>query len=355
MHISLKITYGIGALVLAILVGCLLCAKTNILVEIDHFPKNDKEQMYKAYVDIEPYKDLFFIVENIPGFRLLAYKRTGEFRMAMGKSGYKPEEFSSPMEMSIWGNEVFVKDNGGLSIYGVDGRFSRRVRPFIHIVSFVVVKDQIFILCGTPGQKKLIHVFSLTGKFLSGFGDEFATLDYSLYKSMSPIHAKGSVYHGKLLSDGKYIYYLNSSFGRALAFTLEGRKIADKNIVGVFGEYGRTVAEANTTLWLKEGIDLKKTGGRIPERELFRDAYLCGGRIYILSKYWTPGDRSYKDKIFILDKYSFALLEEDLIQKAKDDSVMSLCVEEVQGNPVFYFTKARSEANTVIAVYGREN
>lgn len=353
MRISLKILVGISVLILAFYPNRLLSTEKRTLIIKDFFPKEDKDKEYKAYTDIELYNGLFFIVENIPGFRLLSFKKSGDLVSIMGKKGKKPEEFSAPIELSVWGNEIFVKDDSGLSLYGTDGKFRRRIRPFINIVSFVVVKDRISILCGTPGQKALIHVFSPTGKYLAEFGEEFVKLDYGLYKSMSPIHAKGYIYEGKILSDGKSLYYLNSSFGKAMRFTLHGQKTLDKDIVDAFGEEGQKILEANTKLWLKEGIDLKATQGRIYRRELFHDAYLCGDRIYVLVKNWRPGEKGFQDKILVLDKNSFALLEEDTIQKAEGESVMALCIEETDNDIVFYFTLSREKAGTVIAQYRR--
>jgi hypothetical protein len=335
-----------------------LSAETKWLVKKDYFPKAETTSDYLAWTDLEVTPDKVFVVENFPGHQIVVLKNGGELLYAMGRKGKERGELIAPFKISHWRNEVVVSDNNGLAVFGTDGRFLRRLRPFISVISFVYVKGEIYIVSGTPGMKSLINVFTPAGRFAREFGQEFATLDYSLYKNWNPIGAKRFVYDGKLLSDGKYLYYLNYSFAKAIKLSLNGKKIEEAEIADVFGEEGKKQLESNVQTWFKDGFDIKQTQGAIPVGRLFEDACLCGPKIYLLSRKYRNDDQGrliFEYAIKVLDKDTFRQVDEFRIKKNDDEGVMALKVEEVGQEPVFYFTMSRTGPTTVIAVYEREN
>ncbi len=333
----------------------LLSEETKWLVIKDYFPKGEIEKDYKAFTDIELSEKEVYIVENIPGYQVHIYEKGGGLIHTGGGKGKKPGELVAPVEFSIWNNEIIVKDNSGLSVFSNNCGFLRLIRPFVAIVSFVYVKDKIYILVGTPGQNSLIQVFTSEGKFIKELGEEFVTLDYSLYKNMSPIRAKGIIYEGKLLSDNKFLYYLNSKFGKVMKFSLSGEKISEVNISEALGKVGEEIIEKNTKLWLEDGIDMKETKGRIPSNELFADAYLCGASIYILTRGMVQIQDGWKseNKVVVLNKNSFQKENEYAIRKADDEYILALAVEEKNKELIFYFTMARKNDGTIISEYRR--
>ena len=346
-------------LLLLIIFGChafALSADTKWLVRKKYFRVGEDEEGYRAIVDLKITKQSIIILENYPGHRILSYSQEGKLLKTMGKMGKEPGELAAPVEMSLWNDEIAVKDNSGLSIFRTDGSFVRRFNPFVNIVSFVYIQDKIYLLTATPDKKSLIDVFTPEGEFLFDFGEGFFELDYSKYKHMSPIHAKGFVYEGKLLTDGERLYYLNSSFGNVLVFSLKGDKIAEYNITSIFGEEGEQVAKANTKLWLEEGIDLEKTNRRIPTREMFRDAFLCQDRIYVLTRKIIQLEKGYKqeNEIIVLDKKSFQLIDSFKIKKNDDEYILALTVVEKDDESIFHFTMGVRNKASIYAEYRRE-
>jgi len=333
-----------------------LSSETKWLVKQNHFRIGTDEEGYRALTDLRIIKQGIIILENYPGHRILSYSKDGKLLKTMGKMGKEPGELAAPIEISLWKDEIAVKDNSGLSIFRTDGSFVRRVNPFVNIVSFVYIKDKIYLLTATPDKKSLIDVFTPEGEFLFDCGEGFFELDYSKYKHMSPIHAKGFVYEGKLLSDGENLYYLNASFGNVLVFSLKGEKIAEYNITSIFGEEGEQVAKSNTKLWLEEGIDLEKTKRRIPTKEMFRDAFLYQDKIYVLTRKIIQLEEGYKqeNEIIVLDKKSFRLIDSFKVKKNDDEGVLALAVVAKDNEPIFHFTMWIRDKACIYSVYRRE-
>jgi len=349
------------ALVLFLVFVCLfksfaLSTEKKWLVREKYFRIGEDEEGYRALTDLEITKQGIIIIENIPSHRILAYAKDGKLMKSMSKQGKEPGELFCPVEMSLWKDEIAVKDNSGLSIFRTDGSFVRRFNPFVNIGSFVYIKDKIYIFTATPDKKSLIDVFTPEGEFLSEFGEGFLELDYSKYKHMSPIHAKGFAYEGKLLSDGEYLYYLNSKFGKVLIFSLNGKKARENDITPIFGEDGEKFVNFNKKHWLEEGFDLKERKGRIPTRRLFDDAFLCRDKIYILTIKIIQLEEGYKleNEIKVLDKKSFQLIDSFKIKKNEDELILALAVVERDGEPIFHFTMSVKNKASLYAEYRRE-
>lgn len=334
----------------------LLFAEEKRLVREKYFPKGAEKITFKYVPDLEITEDSIYIVENYSGHRILAYTKDGKFRKIMGKKGKELGELTLPGEMSIWNKEIVVSDQAGLTVFKTDGSYLRRFRPFVNIVSFVYVKDKIYIFTAVPDKESLIDVFTPEGKFIFEFGKELFKLDFSLFRGMSPIHAKGYVYRGKLLSDGEYLYYINTKFGKAIVFSLNGTKIAEYDITKFFGEEGEKIKQNNEKLWLKEGIDLEKTRGRIQVHDMFIDAYLCENHIYLLTRKIKRLQEGWKEeyRINVVDKNSFELEDVYKIKTEENERIIALAVEEKNKVPVFYFTIMVRDNPSIVAEYRRE-
>ena len=343
-------------LFICIFCGFVYSSNTNWVVKKNEFRFGADEDGYTAICDLELYEDKIIMVENFTGNRLLKFTKNGDLVKSMGKRGKEPGEFSNPIEMSIWENEIAVKDDAGLTIYNVDGSFIRHFNPFVSIVSFVYTNDKIYILTAVPDKESLIDVFSPEGDFVNEMGEGLFKLDYSNYKSMSPIRAKSSIYSGTLLSDGESLYYLNSKFGNVLVFSLTGEKIAEYNMASALGEDGQKIVQANKRRWFEEGIDLKKTKGRIPAGTLFHDACLSGDKIYLLR--WKPInlEEGYKTEndITVLDVNTMQAIDFYKVKKADDEIVLALFVEDDENKPVFHFTMGVKDKASIYAEYRRE-
>lgn len=325
------------------------------LVRKNCFPKGEEKITFISVPDLEITEDSIYIVENYSGHRILVYTRDGKLKKIMGKEGKEPGELILPIYISIWNKEVAVMDNAVLTFFKTDGSYIRRFNPFVNDVSFVYIKDKIYIFTAVPDKESLIDVFTPEGEFISEFGEELFKLDFSLFKGMNTIHAAGFVYDGKLLSDGKYLYYVNTKFGKALVFSLNGKKIAEYDIAKLF-EDGEKVRQNNEKRWLKEGIDLKKTKGRIPVHNMFEDAYLCEDKIYFLTRKIIHLKERWEMeyKINVVDKNSFKLKDLYKIKTEENERVIALAVEVKNNVLIFYFTMMVSDKPSIVAEYRSE-
>jgi hypothetical protein len=330
-------------------------SEEKLLIMENYFPKGEERVTFVSVPDLEITEDSIYVVENYSGHRILVYTRDGKLKRIIGKEGKEPGELTLPIYMSIWNQEIAVMDNAVLSFFKTDGSYIRRFNPFVNDVSFVYIKDKIYIFTAVPDKESLIDFFTPEGEFISEFGEELFKLDFSLFKGMSPIHAAGHVYDGKLPSDGKYLYYINTKFGEALVFSLNGEKIAEYDVAGLF-EDGEKVRRNNEQIWLKEGIDLKKTKGRIRIDNMFKDAYLCEDKIYFLTRKIIHLKERWKAeyKINVVDKKSFKLEDVYKIITDENERVIALAVEEENKVPVFYFSIMINDNPSIVAKFTRE-
>ena len=336
----------------------LLFAEEKWLIRKNSFPKGEEKLTLGTLTDLEIMDENIYVVENHPGFRVLTFTKNGEFQKIIGKEGREPGGLAFATEISACDKEIAIKGDTTFSFFSTDGVYLRRFNAFVMVPSFIYVNDRLYFVAANPNRKYLIEVYTKEGKFLSEFGEKFIKLHSSHLQKRHPHMAEWFVYTGNLLTDGEYLYYLNSMFGKAMKFSLDGKKIADADISGIFGEKGKEVKQENERYWIKEGRSNEGLSSSV-KSVLFNDAYLCGDKIYILLRWQIKYEEYAAGKepqciIKVLEKNSFELLDEYKIKKSEGEYPNALSVEEKDSNPVFYFTMSVREKSNIVAEYRRE-
>ncbi len=277
----------------------------------------------------------------------------------IGRSGEGPGDLSFPVRISIWDGEIAVRSNRKISFFDLNGNFLRNFRIFHGGINFVYVKDKIYYVFSPPESEYLIEVYNKEGKKISQFGKKFIKINFSLFVGLNPFNVENFVYSGysgtTIVTDGVYIYYLNPKFGNFIKFKLDGEKVMEKSIGLYFGKKGEEILKENKKMWIKEGIDLRKTNNELKDYNLFKDVYICGKNLYLLQENQTLKEKFEEEVVNILtfDKDSLKFSKTYKIKKTKDESFISLAVSEREGKLIFYLSKI-SEKDYIIAEYIEE-
>jgi hypothetical protein len=330
-------------------------AEIKGLMKTKEFPKNEFGLSLGVITDIEILNHKIYAVENNPQRRILVFSEDGQYLKAISKEGYNEGELKFPILISAWNKEIAVHGDSVFSFFKEDGTYLRRFNAFIQAISFVYVQDKTYMIGANRESKNLIEVFTKDGDYVTGFGEKFIKIDYSLFPKAKnhPWGMELFVYRGNLLTDGENLYYLNSTFGKALKYSLGGERLVEKDIVSLFGVGGWEVLKENERQYLRKEIEPSAIF------DMFMDAYLCGNRIYMLEQERVTPDEYASGKkaetvIKILDKRNFDLLEEWKVRKNENESLSYFATEEINGEPIFYFTQFIKDKPRTIAEYRLE-
>jgi hypothetical protein len=309
------------------------------------FPQKPDAPLFKYGVDMEIINQYIYIVNNRKSF-ILSYQigDTVEFKRQIGRFGQGPGDCHLPIEVSQWNNILALKDQYGFSFFTEDGRFLSKFRVFSPWISFVYVNDKIYYATSKPKSRYMIICFEKDGKKVAEFGEKYLDIDFKKSIGQSPYHVETLLYEGKLLSDGKKIYYFNAKFGDVRVFELDGKLIDKKNITEIFGETGRTIVADNTEM-LKNGIK-ERPNGTIPDYTLFKDICLCKDKIYLIDKIISGkfiSDKTEKVDIMALDKDTLKLVKKYWLTLYPEEYIHSFAVIEKEGQPIFYITMTTAE------------
>jgi hypothetical protein len=345
-----KLKYLVFVLCLVLFAANHLLSKNSTwLLKKSSFPIGGERQEKASYADIEVSQGKIFVVENNPNNRIFVHNKDGSLNRIIGKKGRKPGEVRFLLELSIRDDEIAVIGDYVFSFFNREGEFLKRFHAFVSVVSFIYVNDKIFVVATNPYRDSLFEVFTPEGKFITEFGRKFKSLNMSSKENWG---REMFVYMGKLLTCGKYLYYLNSTFGKILKYTLDGKKLYDFNIIWLFGEEGKEYVEQNERYWIQGDR-------RAIHRPLFNDAYLLRDKIYVLA--YKPATieevrekRKQRNVVKVLDNKSFRQIEEFRVNTGDREYLRRFAVEEQDGEPVFYFVVTSEDKPKIVAEYRRE-
>jgi hypothetical protein len=325
-----------------------------------YVPENDAP-FFKRGHDIEIFDDIILVLEN-PKHHILTYSINDSdqliFKGFLAEKGQGPGDVVLPIEMSIWEDKVAIIDSTACSFFSKGtspndkGIFLKKFKVLTGRVSFVYTANKIYFANPDPNSQFFIDVYSIEGKKIFQFGKDFILINYDLNKKIDRKFVKSIFYRGKLISDGKQIYYLNKAFGKVFVFDLKGKLVKTRSIELYFEpKQSAEILETYNKL-LKEGIKREKDGSlSVVTPTFFRDAYLCNEKIYILNSLRECRISPYI-KIRVLDKNSLNLLTTLIIKKNSDDEwIRSIAVKEVNKKPIIFATMETEEGN-VIAKFG---
>ncbi len=261
-------------------------AETLKLVRIDVIIDFKEEGFYKSIPHIALQGDLFFITDNFT-HRVLEYQLRGttlEFLRAIGRPGQGPGDLMHPTDISISGDILAVRDESGISFFGLDGGFKNRFPLLSRAGTMMFTGEEIYTATYDAAKPDLIHVYSRKGESLRSFQNKKSLypIRYDIHKGLSPDGVERIVFEGLLRGDGQSIYFLSKRFGNVLRFSPNGKETGNWELFRILGKNEKAKAEENRRMFLDEGFDLEKNERFIPNYYLFEDAQLVDARLYLL-------------------------------------------------------------------------
>lgn len=326
----------------------------TITIRKYYLPKED-DPFFKKGNDIEIIDNQILILENIR-HHILIYTINNndelEFKGFFATKGEGPGDILHPVEITIWEDKVAIIEHNGISFFSNKGKFLNKFRIFTGYISVVYAADKIYYANTNQNNQSLIDVYSTEGKKLFQFGENLIDINYDVHhKKVSRDFVNGVFYKGKLISDGKLIYYLNQIFGKIFVFDLKGKKIKEKSIVPFFDKkFSQENLDKSKNL-LEKGIKPDKYNQlRVVISSFFKDVYLCNDQIYILNSRYESFTNT-NIKIRVIDKNSLELVNTIIIKKTSDeDWISSIAVQEVSGEPVI-FAAMNTKEGSVLAKF----
>lgn len=261
-------------------------AETIKLVRTDVIIDFKEEGFYKSIPFIALEGDLFFITDNFT-HRVLEYRLRGntlEFLRAIGRPGQGPGDLIRPTDISISADILAVKDESGISFFGLDGGFKNKFPLLSRAQTMIFTEKEIYTTTYDAAKPDLIQVYSQGGEWLRSFQNKRSLypIRYDIHKGLSPDGVEQIVFDGLLRRDGQSVYFLNKRFGNVLRFSPNGKETGNWEFSRILGKNEKAKAEENRRMFLDEGFDLMKNERMIPNYYLFEDAQLVDTRLYLL-------------------------------------------------------------------------
>jgi hypothetical protein len=250
------------------------------LVLVKTFPEDGLPTKAVPWIDVDSKGNIYAVGNR--EHSIFKFSREGKQLLTFGGWGQGPGELQWPADISIDKDldQVFIRDNIGISIYDSEGTYINRIRTFIPLLSLCAIHNGVILLQPAPDKKEMINVYDSQGKLISSFGEKYQ-VNYSLSKEIEPNFLDRIADMGKILSDGEYIYYVSYVFGEIQVFDFSGKLVRRKKITGIRNL--EKVTRDYERLFFKEGIK-KNKDGTITIRQVFNDSYLAGPDIFLLMR-----------------------------------------------------------------------
>jgi hypothetical protein len=251
---------------------------------VSYYPKNDKDYYFRPICSLAAFGNIVYGVENLSN-KVVAFKFDYpqiKFSFVLGKPGQGPGDLMYPIAISIWGDDIAIKEASAFSFFGYKGDFQSKFKIFSNNKSFFFQDNKIYWLNPSIKQNHLIEVYLKDGKRISTIGNK------SIIPKVitdDPIKID-SIYEGIIFPYGQSIYYLNSRFGYYCRYSLEGKVLAEGEISDTFGDRGTKVKKYNMAVY----IDHRKKAGDAgyPKPLIFEAASLYKDDLYFLGSRYTP-------------------------------------------------------------------
>jgi len=327
------------------------------LKKIYYYPQKDDDYYFRSLVDLIIFNNNIYAVENFKN-NIVVFRFEKDnivFSSFIGKPGQGPGDLQYPNRISIWKDELAVKDALGFSFYFLNGKFINKFKTFSAMPIFVLIENKIYWLNIDPKDDHLIEIYSKDGRFINNLGKKFHKIDLSLFKEFNPFYIEQIIYDGNLLTDGSFLYYLNSGFGDVIKYNLNGEQILKKNLANVFGKRGTAVLDKNRKIYFHDGLKISKDGSReYPRNYIFKDAYISGRFVYLLSGDYTPGENSPNKEISIkvlsLDTLELSKEYRILKNDVASDWVICFSILEIE-RTIFFIVCMHTENGYYLNLY----
>ncbi len=275
-------------LVAVIFFSCLMiCSPSDITMKSSVLTKGGRDFSFFKYAnDMLYFLGNIYVLENFKN-HIIKYKLENNvllFDRFIGGPGQGPGDLNHPTEMSISDDTFAISDDYGFSLFKNTGEFVNKFRTFAPTISFVYLKRSFFVVVANPNSRYLMGAFDNLGKKEFDFCEKDLNISYTYNDRLSPFYVDQYFYDGKLLTDGKFVYFISSKFAIIKKFDLQGKLIARVDLSPLLDRRGKQIVEENKKM-LSSGIRLIKNQGgsmSVPILGFFKNALLYEGKIYLL-------------------------------------------------------------------------
>ena len=255
---------------------------------------------------------------------------SARFVRVLATKGDGPGELHLPMELfETSDGGVGLRDNRGYVSFDREDRFSRRTVLGPGRIGCASIGDEVYHMWFRSDSEDLIHVFDREGSRVRSFFPKY--LAETGVKDRYH-RAEAYFYSGKLLDDGRLLYYVAGTQGKLVAMKPNGEIVRERSILGDFGPLGTLVREGFERY--RDDPSLMNNPKGYTPYYLFRDAYLAGGKIY-LGQWLTYSELPQSDRraVHVYDIDTLEPIERIAFPSRRGEWVMSFVVDE-QGNIV---------------------
>ncbi len=338
-----------------------MSAETIKLVRTDVIVDFKDAGYYKSIPFIALKGDYFFITDNFT-HRVLEYRLRGntlEFLRAIGRPGQGPGDLTRPTDISISDEILAVKDEAGISFFGLEGGFKNRFLLLSRAETMLFTGEEIYTITYDAAKPDLIQVYSRQGEWRRSFQNKRALypIPEDIHRGLSPDGLERIVFEGLLRRDGPSIYFLSKRFGNVFRYDPDGKETGRCDLSRLLGENEKAKATENKRIFLEEGFDIVKNKGRIPHNYLFEDAQIVRGRLYLLLENYDLEAKELKPSIeFVeIDTTDWAVAGTyRAAAQAKWESAADFVFIGDKNNPVFLAAVRTPGEDTKLCIFRPE-
>ena len=257
-----------------------------------------------------------------------------------------------PFYTSIDNDIISVIDQAFVSFFDIEGNYINRFKFFSKHIDSLFNDKQFFLLTTNPKTNHIIEVYTIEGKRIGLFGEKFLKLKYDINKGLSSTIIEHTIYTGKLLTDGNFIYYINKRFGILQKYSFSGNLIIQKDLISIFGKNEKRKVDQNKNLFLENEYILTEKNRSIKSYDIFLDAKIINNNIYFLLDQHNILNNTPifsvdilsidKDSLEIISKYKASLLKGEVIWNFEvkmegDIPVFIVNIDSKEGTGIYEF------------------
>jgi hypothetical protein len=137
----------------------------------------------------------------------------------IAKKGQGPGEVEMPFDCFIAGETLFVKDQNGLNLFDLQGKFKNRFKLLKSSGFGGADSETIFL--PQAGSEYLIHAYSYKGERKKNFGYKYPVKE-KIYKGWPPSSIDSMLNQGKVIVGTKFIFFISYAFSEIFKYDLSG-------------------------------------------------------------------------------------------------------------------------------------
>ncbi len=309
------------------------------------------EGYFKDITDLKLYKNFLFIVD-FQSRQVLEFELGNDidFIRFIGNKGQGPGELQRPFSASIDNDIISVVDQANVSFFDIEGNYINRFKKISKHIDSLFIDKLFFLLTTKPKTNYIIEVYTIEGKRIEVFGKKYLKLEYDIKKGLPTAIIENTIYDGKLLTDGNFIYYINNRFGILQKYSFSGNLIIQKDLISIFGKNEKRKVDKNKILFLKNEYILTKKNRSIKSYDIFIDAKILNNKIYFLLDQHNILNNTpiFSVEILSIDKDSLEIISKYKTSLPKGEWIWNFEVRMEGDIPIFLVNIDSKEKGTGI-------